>query len=473
MRAAGKAAERLQSRVSSSVTGMVAKFAAFGVAILGVKSGVDAFTQSLKLAAAGESMQVRLELLTGSSEAAKALMVDLEKLSAATPFQLGDLQDASALLLAVADVDEVVPIIKKLGNIAAATGSNVTELASAFQKVRAGGKADLVDLNKFGDRGIKIFELLGEVMGGKTVIQIKKMISAGQIGAADFEKAIDSLGAETGRFGDAMERMSQTTEGKWSTMKDNITLSLKQVGKTLFEVFDFKGAIDEVTKFAQVFTNVIKTVQSNWTLSGDMMATTFQLAVEKIKAVFVNFFTKMLPELAKGTFKAVEGQVLNFLATVSGGTFGNFEAEQVDAGEQLNSALNMSLTDSEGVRGLQAELDKMANKFGEAMKREMTPGEDFNKLGKAARAANPLAGEDDKKKKEVNAQEPLRVAAQERGSEEAFSGILAAMKPKNEKKDSDNIHKIAQEATKSTKALEAIRLKVGTSNKFGNVLGAF
>ena len=52
-----------------------------------------------------------------------------------------------------------------LGDIAAASGNSISEIAAAFSKVQAKGKVELENLNQLAERGIPIFAELKKVTG--------------------------------------------------------------------------------------------------------------------------------------------------------------------------------------------------------------------------------------------------------------------------------------------------------------------
>ena len=80
-----------------------------------------------------EDLTTQFQTLTGSVENAAILIKDLQEFSAKTPFQLEGLAQASKSLLAFGTAQEdVLGRLKFLGDAAAATGSDISDLKNIW-----------------------------------------------------------------------------------------------------------------------------------------------------------------------------------------------------------------------------------------------------------------------------------------------------------------------------------------------------
>jgi tape measure domain-containing protein len=108
-----------------------------------------------------------------------------------------------------------------LGNLAAASGANIGDLAQIFGKIKSQGKVMGETLNQLAERGIPIISALAAHFKVPEEA-IRDMVSKGKVSFQDFEAAMNSLGGEGGKFGNLMAEQADTLAGKWSTFKDKI-----------------------------------------------------------------------------------------------------------------------------------------------------------------------------------------------------------------------------------------------------------
>ena len=206
---AGKYGQTLKSQVAT-VGRLAAAYVGFSAAFNQVKSG-------LSDSAAAESMGVQFEVLTGNAERAASLMQQLRQFSAATPFQFGDIAQAGRQLLAFGfESQSVIENVQVLGNIAAGTGNSMSELAELVGKARVQGRLFNEDINQLTGRGINVIDGLAAKFG-----DVKQAAADGKISFSDLQSVLKGLATDGGQFAGMMERMSETTSGKISTLTDN------------------------------------------------------------------------------------------------------------------------------------------------------------------------------------------------------------------------------------------------------------
>jgi len=213
----------------SSTLSVVAKGAAVVGAVFSTGIGY-----MLKQAGDIEQVQIAFETMLKSGEKAKALLQDITKFAAKTPFQLTGLIGASKQLLAVGVAsDEVIKKMEYLGNIAAGLGKDkLPTVIKAFSKVRAKGKADLEALNMLMDAGMPILDELAKKYNVNKE-QLFKMISAGKITFKSFDEAMRSMGTGIGLYAGLMEKQSKSLQGMISNVQDNITNLAIEIGNEL------------------------------------------------------------------------------------------------------------------------------------------------------------------------------------------------------------------------------------------------
>jgi tape measure domain-containing protein len=190
----------------------------------------------LKLAADAETLAVQFKVLLGSASGAKQMIADIDKFAATTPFAKMDIAAAGQTLLAFKfSAEEVLPTLQNMGNIGAATGAQIGDLATILGRAMATGKVQGDLLNQLIERRVPILDELANVTGFASS-EILKMASAGKISGEHLKQAFENMGSGSGKFATGMAELAGTSAGKFSTLKDNIQAFATVMGAHLLPV---------------------------------------------------------------------------------------------------------------------------------------------------------------------------------------------------------------------------------------------
>ncbi len=246
---------------------------------------------AVKSAADLETLETSFISLTGGVEEAADMMKQLTEFTAKTPFQLEAVAGAARQLIASGTkISEVNTQLQFLGDIAATSGSEINDIAAIFAKVNAKGKVELENLNQLAERGIPIFKALGDATG-----LLPSELGAGAISVEQFNRTLKSFADEGGFANGAMERLSQTAEGKLSTALDNLKLAGADLVEDLIPVI--KDIIDGVTSMAQRFMKLDDSTKRLILVFSGLVATIGPLLIILPKVIAQ---TKMLSATLKG-----------------------------------------------------------------------------------------------------------------------------------------------------------------------------
>jgi len=187
----------------------------------------------IKAATDLETITTQFEILTGSAGNANKAIRDLQNFAATTPFQFTQLAQASAKLQGFGlSADEAQEKLQVLGDVAAASGTDIQSISLIFGQVSAAGKLTGERLLQLQERAIPIGPAIAKTMG-IAESAVRDAVSSGKVDFATFEKAFESLG-ETGAFAfEGMIKLSQTLSGRVSTLKDNFDLLSTDIGASL------------------------------------------------------------------------------------------------------------------------------------------------------------------------------------------------------------------------------------------------
>ena len=228
----------------------VASFAA-GLATMGAAAGLAGLALGVKLAADFEQAQISFTTMLGSADKATALLQDIQKFAAATPFESPELIDASRKLLAFGtDAESIIPTLQRIGDISAGIGAPIGEIAELYGKAQVQGRLFAQDINQLTGRGIPIIAELAKQFG-VAESEVRELVESGTVNFSNLETAFVSLTSEGGKFSGLMAAQSQSLLGLWSTLKDNIGLTLQSIAESLIQTFDFKGALASLGVFAE------------------------------------------------------------------------------------------------------------------------------------------------------------------------------------------------------------------------------
>lgn len=226
-----------------------AKIAAAGlVASLGAV-GSAAVAMAIKLAAEGEQVQIAFEVMTGSASVATRLIQDLRTMGARTPFETRDLSQATKTLLAFGrPVKDVLSDLDMLSNVAAGDAERLKSLALVFGQIAANEKLmgqDLLQLINVG------FNPLQEISRktGESMTELRERMSKGAISFHEVRRAFKDATSEGGRFFEMNDKQSRSLIGRWSTVKDEMSETLRIIGVEIVDAFDLTGVLKGVADF--------------------------------------------------------------------------------------------------------------------------------------------------------------------------------------------------------------------------------
>lgn len=202
----------------------------------GIASLAGMAVAAVKGAAELENYGVQFEVLTGSAEKGKKLFEDIRTMGAKTPFETKDLAASANMMLAnnVA-VEQILPNMDMLSNVAAGNAQKLDTLTRAFSRVQSQGKATGETINMMIDTGFNPLTIISEKTG-KSMSELQKDMEAGRISADQITDAFKTATSEGGKFAGMNEKMSMTFDGMLSTLKDTIGALMSEAGKPILKL---------------------------------------------------------------------------------------------------------------------------------------------------------------------------------------------------------------------------------------------
>lgn len=435
----GSFASRTASAVSSAV-----RSAAGITATLGAGGLTAGLVGAVKMAADVESLAVQFEVLTGSADKARNVMQQIRQFAAETPFETGEIAQAARQLIAFGSNSEtVVSELRMLGDIASGIGQPLGEIAEIYGKARVQGRLFGEDINQLTGRGIPVIGELARQFG-VAESEVKKLVEDGRVGFPELQRALQSLTSNGGRFSGMMQRMSQTTAGKFSTMVDYFKAISIEIGTALLPAVNsvmtaIISGVDEFNRWGESGEGAIGGIMRA-IKNGDMQAA-FKLVVLELKLMW----TKMVSDFIVSWMEAAR----KINRTVNWHVFSE---------DEITAAIIGAGTD---VANVKDEISKLRHEqFWAAQKAMNGAAANPGDMPAAAMAQAVANGEGGGIDPFFGLKNPLQrpgareassgafdlAAAMQRGSAEAYSTLVRAGRR-------DNADPAAQAVDKQTKAL--------------------
>lgn len=178
-----------------------------------------------------QQLEVAFRTMLGSAEKADALMSQLVRTAAITPFDLQGVANGAKQLLAYGLAsDKVNETLIRLGDIAAGLSIPLNDLVYLYGTTMTQGRLFTQDLRQFMGRGIPLADELAKQFG-VTKDKVGELVTAGRVGFPEVQKAIEAMTDEGGKFGGLMEAQSKTITGQISNIEDAISIMFNEIGK--------------------------------------------------------------------------------------------------------------------------------------------------------------------------------------------------------------------------------------------------
>lgn len=339
-----------------------------------------------------QQTEMAFKTMLQSEEKADALMKQLIRTAAVTPFGVEDVTEGAKQLLAFnVAAEDVNKTLIGLGDVAAGMGMNLKDLVMLYGTTIAKGKMDTMDLYQFLNRGIPIADELAKVMGldlNNAIGEVQKQIKAGKVTSDIFIQAMQSMTAEGSKFGGLMEAQSKTITGQISNIKDAIEQMFNDLGKSQEGVIN--TGLGVVSTLVENWETVGKAVMVAVTAYGAYKAVVITLAAIEKARIALNTAVRFI-ELAKAVSNATQAMrvfnlacktnILGFVvgtvlsAIVAFKLFGNsaedattktskFTESANEASSKVESLVSILKTAKEGSKVYKDTIKELSNIYG-------------------------------------------------------------------------------------------------------------
>jgi len=216
-------------KASSNVNTLVGTLKKLAAAFAVIQTAKFVFVKTAEL----ETQRKSLEVLTGSLTKTNQIIKELQDFGSVTPFTSSELIEQSKRLKAFGfETDVLADSVKRLSDIAGATGADLSGIATAFGQIRAKGKLQQEENLQLLERGVDITTELKRITGLQGE-EFESAMRKGKIGADLVNQAFLNLTDEGGAFFGGATAQADTLNGRLSTLVDTVETLARTVGDEL------------------------------------------------------------------------------------------------------------------------------------------------------------------------------------------------------------------------------------------------
>lgn len=203
-----------------------------------------------------QSLEVSFRTLLGSQEKATELMRQMNEFAAATPLMIDDLAKGAQTMLGFnVNPDEVMPMLKAIGDISMGDAQKFQALTLSFSQMQSVGKLMGQDLLQMINAGFSPLAVMAEKTG-KSIGELKEEMSKGAISADMVKQAFIDATSEGGQFYGMLDGQSNTIKGALGALSGAITDMFNSIGEQSEGVIT--GAIKSVKWLVENFETLGK-----------------------------------------------------------------------------------------------------------------------------------------------------------------------------------------------------------------------
>lgn len=178
-----------------------------------------------------QALEVSFRTLLGSQQASAELMRQMKEFAAATPLQLGDLAKGAQTMLGFnLDPDDIMPMLKAIGDISMGDAQKFQSLTLAFSQMSSVGKLMGQDLLQMINAGFSPLAVMADKTG-KSIGELKEEMSAGAISAEMVKQAFIDATSEGGQFYGMLSGQGDTVKGAIAQLSGAITDMFNGIGE--------------------------------------------------------------------------------------------------------------------------------------------------------------------------------------------------------------------------------------------------
>lgn len=200
-----------------------------------------------------EQAEIAFQVMTGTKKGGTELLGNLQNLAVETPFKASEVISQAKLLKAYGvDTEDLIPVLRQLGDVAAGTGVDIGRLSLAYGQVISKGRFQSSELRQFTEAGVGLSNFAKAA--GLTSHQLLANMEAGTASSSIVVKAFQQMTGSGGMFFKLMDKQSQTVKGRFDSFVESVEILVGKIGILVFKSFGVRQFLDDLAKGVQSIT---------------------------------------------------------------------------------------------------------------------------------------------------------------------------------------------------------------------------
>lgn len=230
-------------------------------------AGVRFAKQIRETTAEFELQRVSLGALIQDTEKAEQLFSQIKAAAVKSPFEIKDLVSYTKQLAAYKiEANDLFDTMMRLSDISAGLGADMSRIVLAYGQIKGAGVLKGTELRQITELGIPMVDLLAQKLTdlrGELVTtgDVFKLISEKAISFTTVKEIFDDMTNAGGMFYKMQEKQSETLAGRWSNLKDSISIAYDEMGNTKLA----SGAMNAMIA-------ILKGMADHWKVVYDLVA---------------------------------------------------------------------------------------------------------------------------------------------------------------------------------------------------------
>lgn len=201
-------------------------------------AGVRFAKQIRETTAEFELQRVSLGALIQDTEKAEQLFSQIKAAAVKSPFEIKDLVSYTKQLAAYKiEANDLFDTMMRLSDISAGLGADMSRIVLAYGQIKGAGVLKGTELRQITELGIPMVDLLAQKLTdlrGELVTtgDVFKLIPEKAISFTTVKEIFDDMTNAGGMFYKMQEKQSETLAGRWSNLKDSISIAYDEMGNT-------------------------------------------------------------------------------------------------------------------------------------------------------------------------------------------------------------------------------------------------
>ena len=218
----GESIQSAFDNVGQSIKNTIGNIAGISLGVAGIKSMISSIASTRSYF---QDIESSMKVFLGSAEKASEFTSKLKDYAWYNMFEFSDLANASKQLIAYGnDVNNVIPIIDKLSNIAAGTGGDLQHFVDMFNRAKSTGQVGARDMYAWASAGVVLKDVMkdmGEEVAGTSLT------------FDQLNRALDHVTGDGGMFNNLMGEQMENLSSWWGALQDDMSTVLNDLGEKL------------------------------------------------------------------------------------------------------------------------------------------------------------------------------------------------------------------------------------------------